>query len=213
MAHGRRNRSSGPRTRAMDDSPAVFKTACGALLRRAGWVRFPSIPASFSLSPNMKATTSLLHLLHRRGLGSPNHENAGATEPRRLPDEFENVRRSRYFFLAAFFLAAGFLAAFFFAAMLVYLLRSISDPMNGFGDGSQMHSSERSADSSFGRLCDASHEQHRFQTVVILEQDRFCQWISHDGFTRTVKRSSSAWPHSETAADGVRERGRVPHRP
>jgi hypothetical protein len=26
-------------------SPAVFKTVCGALLRRPGWVRFPSIPA------------------------------------------------------------------------------------------------------------------------------------------------------------------------
>ncbi|TME98622.1 MAG: isoprenylcysteine carboxylmethyltransferase family protein, partial [Chloroflexi bacterium] len=26
--------------------PAVFKTVCGALLRRPGWVRFPSIPAS-----------------------------------------------------------------------------------------------------------------------------------------------------------------------
>ena len=25
--------------------PAVFKTVCGALLRRPGWVRFPSIPA------------------------------------------------------------------------------------------------------------------------------------------------------------------------
>jgi len=76
---------------------------------------------------------------------SPTHANAGATEPRRLPDELENVRRSRYFFLAAFFLAAGFLAAFFLAAILVYLLHSISDPMNGFGGGSQMHSSKRSA--------------------------------------------------------------------
>src|SRR5207249_9934900 len=28
-------------------SSAVFKTVCGALLRRPGWVRFPSIPASF----------------------------------------------------------------------------------------------------------------------------------------------------------------------
>jgi hypothetical protein len=27
--------------------PAVFKTVCGALLRRPGWVRFPSIPAKF----------------------------------------------------------------------------------------------------------------------------------------------------------------------
>jgi hypothetical protein len=30
-----------------DASPAVFKTVCGALLRRPGWVRFPSIPANF----------------------------------------------------------------------------------------------------------------------------------------------------------------------
>ena len=29
-----------------DDRPAVFKTVCGALLRRPGWVRFPSIPAT-----------------------------------------------------------------------------------------------------------------------------------------------------------------------
>jgi dTMP kinase len=29
-----------------DGRPAVFKTVCGALLRRPGWVRFPSIPAS-----------------------------------------------------------------------------------------------------------------------------------------------------------------------
>jgi hypothetical protein len=27
--------------------PPVFKTVCGALLRRPGWVRFPSIPAKF----------------------------------------------------------------------------------------------------------------------------------------------------------------------
>ncbi len=31
----------------VDARPAVFKTVCGALLRRPGWVRFPSIPASF----------------------------------------------------------------------------------------------------------------------------------------------------------------------
>ncbi len=31
-----------------DARPAVFKTVCGALLRRPGWVRFPSIPAKFS---------------------------------------------------------------------------------------------------------------------------------------------------------------------
>jgi hypothetical protein len=28
---------------------AVFKTVCGALLRRPGWVRFPSIPAKFGI--------------------------------------------------------------------------------------------------------------------------------------------------------------------
>src|SRR3989442_7469715 len=28
-------------------SSAVFKPVCGALLRRPGWVRFPSIPAKF----------------------------------------------------------------------------------------------------------------------------------------------------------------------
>ena len=55
---------------------------------------------------------------------TPGPQNPGVT------DELENVRRSRYFFLAAFFLAAGFLAAFFLAAILVYLLQSISDPMN-----------------------------------------------------------------------------------
>ena len=32
-----------------DVSPAVFKTVCGALLRRPGWVRFPSIPATFAV--------------------------------------------------------------------------------------------------------------------------------------------------------------------
>ena len=32
----------------MDGSHAVFKTVCGALLRRPGWVRFPSIPAKFA---------------------------------------------------------------------------------------------------------------------------------------------------------------------
>jgi len=30
----------------VDARPAVFKTVCGALLRRPGWVRFPSIPAN-----------------------------------------------------------------------------------------------------------------------------------------------------------------------
>jgi hypothetical protein len=28
-------------------TPRVFKTVCGALQRRPGWVRFPSIPANF----------------------------------------------------------------------------------------------------------------------------------------------------------------------
>jgi hypothetical protein len=40
---------SKPQWIAVDCSPAVFKTVCGALLRRPGWVRFPSIPASLGL--------------------------------------------------------------------------------------------------------------------------------------------------------------------
>src|SRR5712664_4544576 len=42
--------SSGRWWTAMDARPAVFKTVCGALLRRPGWVRFPSIPASFGFN-------------------------------------------------------------------------------------------------------------------------------------------------------------------
>jgi len=66
-------------------------------------------------------------LMHNRGrqlkpVGPDKRESAGATEPRREPDELDDLRRSRYFFLLAFFLAAGFLAAFFLAAMMVYLL-------------------------------------------------------------------------------------------
>jgi len=37
---------SGPRWTSADGEPAVCKTVCGALLRRPGWVRFPSIPAT-----------------------------------------------------------------------------------------------------------------------------------------------------------------------
>ena len=41
----------------MDASPAVFKTVCGALLRRPGWVRFPSIPANLArVTANLTAT-------------------------------------------------------------------------------------------------------------------------------------------------------------
>src|SRR5438093_9210846 len=44
--------------------PAVFKTVCGALLRRPGWVRFPSIPATslaacrWEVSPRADAASS-----------------------------------------------------------------------------------------------------------------------------------------------------------
>ena len=38
---------SEPWQASMDARNAVFKTVCGALLRRPGWVRFPSIPANF----------------------------------------------------------------------------------------------------------------------------------------------------------------------
>jgi len=44
-SEGARLNSSGPPWTAVDGGPAVFKTVCGALLRRPGWVRFPSIPA------------------------------------------------------------------------------------------------------------------------------------------------------------------------
>src|SRR5258706_4456944 len=44
---------------------------------------------------------------------------------------------------------------------------------------------ERVGDSSVGRFCDCNHEQHHFQSVVIPEQDHFCQWISHDDFATT----------------------------
>ena len=86
------------------------------------------------------------------------HASAGATEPRRKPDELENARRSRYFFLAAFFLAAGFfLAAFFLAAMMFYLLHLISDPMNSCGSGgSSIHSRENVCRLESGRLCDGN---------------------------------------------------------
>jgi len=40
--------SSGRRQTLADVRNAVFKTVCGALLRRPGWVRFPSIPARFA---------------------------------------------------------------------------------------------------------------------------------------------------------------------
>jgi hypothetical protein len=70
---------------------------------------------------------------------TPGPQNPGVT------GRIRKLKKKSYFFLAAFFLAAGFLAAFFFAAILVYLLHSISDPMNVFGGGSQMHSSKGSA--------------------------------------------------------------------
>ncbi len=44
-SEGVRSNCSGPRWTSIDGKPAVFKTVCGALLRRPGWVRFPSIPA------------------------------------------------------------------------------------------------------------------------------------------------------------------------
>ena len=37
----------GHRWTLADARSAVFKTVCGALSRRPGWVRFPSIPANF----------------------------------------------------------------------------------------------------------------------------------------------------------------------
>ena len=131
------------------------------------------------------------------------------------------MRRSRYFFFAAFFLAAGFLAAFFFAAMMVYLLNSISGPMKVLVLAGPRCISRKGCHSSGGRLCDGDHEQHRFQTVVILELGHFCQWGSHDGVsettndvasvTLTVKRHAYAWLDSETEVGDVQGRGLEPH--
>ena len=45
-SEGAQSNRSGPQWRPGDGSPAVFKTVCGALMRRPGWVRFPSIPAN-----------------------------------------------------------------------------------------------------------------------------------------------------------------------
>lgn len=130
-------------------------------------------------------------------VGLDTHENAGATEPRREPDDLENVRRSRYFFLAAFFLAAGFLAAFFFAAMMVYLLDGYLDPMNGFGvGGSQCIPAKRSASSHrVVASVMATTSSIALQIVVIPEQTHSCQWDSHEGVSETTERAVA-----ETAA-------------
>jgi hypothetical protein len=88
--------------------------------------------------------------------------------------------------LAAFFLAAGFLAAFFFAAMLVYLLQSISDPMNDFGGGSQMHSSKGLSAHRLVASVMATMSSIPSQMVVIPEQAHLCQWDSHHGVSEAV---------------------------
>ena len=46
-------------------SPAVFKTVCGALLRRPGWVQFPSIPATFHAMAAPKPKVSADQLAQR----------------------------------------------------------------------------------------------------------------------------------------------------
>ena len=47
-------------------SSAVFKTVCGALLRRPGWVRFPSIPATFrDVTAKLTATAADAAVLQR----------------------------------------------------------------------------------------------------------------------------------------------------
>src|SRR6267378_8357840 len=115
--------------------------------------------------------------------------------------------------LGGLLLGSWLLSSLLLRGHIGYLLRSISDPMNDVGDGSQMHSSKRSASSSVGRFCDGNPEPHHLQTVFILEQDHFCQWISRDALTPTVKRSSSAWPHLRTAVGGVQGRRLETRRP
>ena len=53
----------GGRSRTPADSRnEVFKTVCGALLRRPGWVRFPSIPARFPGNDSQDDSYSSGHL-------------------------------------------------------------------------------------------------------------------------------------------------------
>ncbi len=58
---------SGHQQMLADARTAVFKTVCGALLRRPGWVRFPSIPASLAACDSQDAS----HLLSRYPIENP----------------------------------------------------------------------------------------------------------------------------------------------
>src|SRR6266699_5575626 len=57
----------GRRWTPADVRNAVFKTVCGALLRRPGWVRFPSIPASLAACDSQDDS----HLLSRYPIENP----------------------------------------------------------------------------------------------------------------------------------------------
>jgi hypothetical protein len=50
-----------------DNRLAVFKTVCGALLRRPGWVRFLSIPANFGGADSQDDS----HTIYRGNAGVP----------------------------------------------------------------------------------------------------------------------------------------------
>ncbi len=69
-SEGARSNCSGLLRTLVDGCPAVFKTVCGALLRRPGWVRFPSIPArlcsddSHNLAVAFPASAALGSVLH-----------------------------------------------------------------------------------------------------------------------------------------------------
>ena len=70
----------GGRLRTMVDARnAVFKTVCGALLRRPGWVRFPSIPAKSGADDSHDDSHSSGH---RRALTSSGGQSTGLNEPR-----------------------------------------------------------------------------------------------------------------------------------
>jgi len=57
----RRSNAAGPWWTYVDGRFAVFKTVCGALLRRPGWVRFPSIPANFRAHESQDDSNSSGH--------------------------------------------------------------------------------------------------------------------------------------------------------
>ncbi len=86
-SEGVRSDRTGPLWTPVDSKPAVFKTVCGALLRRPGWVRFPSIPAIFAVDDSQ-------HDSHRSGLKETPADCSGHCVPPSRPGAAEARRPS-----------------------------------------------------------------------------------------------------------------------